>query len=209
MKLANKFTFVRIVIAPIFLLLYYIPIWTGLFPRLSMCIAIPLLIFGEFTDFLDGYYARKLNDVSDFGKLFDPFADVFLHLSSFVCYMSSYGVLVTGSDGNPVCSGYLIPALFILVMWREFGQNFLRMVAAKQGIAIGARKGGKVKTVVYIISSFYALFLETLVRFGAVPECFGILKMILTGLFVICIILSYASFIDYLIHFGKNLKSAQ
>lgn len=207
MKLSNKFTFVRIIIAPIFLLLYFVPIWTGLFPRLSMCIAIPLLIFGEFTDFLDGYYARKRNEVSDFGKLFDPFADVFLHLSSFVCYMSSFGTRILAADGNPVCSGYLIPALFILVMWREFGQNFLRMVAAKQGIAIGARKGGKLKTVVYIATSFYTLFLETLVRFSCVPSCFGILKYIAIALFVVCIILSYSSFIDYLVHFGKTLKA--
>lgn len=205
MKLSNKFTLTRIVIAPIYLLLYFIPIWLSNFftgawvdvlAKASVCIAIPLLIYGEFTDFLDGYYARKRNEVSDFGKLFDPFADVFLHLSSFVCYMSSYG-----SQG-----GYLIPALFILLMWREFGQNFLRMVAAKQGIAIGARKGGKVKTVVYIITSFYMLFLETLVRFGAVPPFFFALKIAGYVLFAICIILSYSSFIDYLIHFGESLK---
>lgn len=206
MKLSNKFTFVRIVIAPIYLLLYFIPIWISNFvtapwvdtvAKISVVIAIPLLIFGEFTDYLDGHYARKLNEVSDFGKLFDPFADVFLHLSSFVCYMSSYG-----KHG-----GYLIPALFILLMWREFGQNFLRMVAAKQGIAIAARKGGKVKTVFYIITSFYILFLETLVRFGCVPSFFGSLKIAAIVLFAICVILSYASFIDYLVHFGKNLKA--
>lgn len=203
MKLSNKFTLTRILIAPIYLLLYFIPIWLSNFfdaawvdilAKASVCIAIPLLIYGEFTDFLDGYYARKRNEVSDFGKLFDPFADVFLHLSSFVCYMSSYG-----KQG-----GYLIPALFILLMWREFGQNFLRMVAAKQGIAIGARKGGKIKTVVYIATSFYMLFLETLVRFGLVLP--GFTYVIGYVLFAICIILSYASFIDYLIHFGKSLK---
>ena len=197
MKLSNKFTFVRIIYAPVFLLLYFIPIWTGKFAELSMYISIPLLIFAEFTDYLDGHYARKRNEVSDFGKMFDPFADVFLHLSTFVCYMYSFG-----NQG-----GYILPVLFILIMWREISQNFLRMVAAKQGTAIAARKGGKFKTVMYIASGFYALFLELLVRLDMVPECFGTLKIVSTVLFVICVILSYASFIDYLIHFGKVLKS--
>lgn len=217
MKLSNKFTFVRIIYAPVFLLLYFIPIWTGKFAELSMYISIPLLIFAEFTDYLDGHYARKRNEVSDFGKMFDPFADVFLHLSTFVCYMFSFDPLggymfSFDSLGGYMFSfvplgGYMHPVLFILIMWREISQNFLRMVAAKQGTAIAARKGGKFKTVMYIASGFYALFLELLVRLDMVPECFGTLKIVSTVLFVICVILSYASFIDYLIHFGKVLKS--
>ena len=86
------------------------------------------------------------------------------------------------------------------------GQTFLRMVAAKQGIAIAARKGGKIKTVCYVVSGFYALFLETLVRLECIPECFGVLKIVSTCLFVVSLILSYASFTDYIIHFGKTLK---
>ena len=86
------------------------------------------------------------------------------------------------------------------------GQTFLRMVAAKQGIAIAARKGGKLKTVVYVVSGFYALFLELLVRLELVPGCFGALKIAALCLFILSLILSYSSFIDYLIHFGKTLK---
>ena len=85
MNLSNKFTFTRIIFAPILFLLYNIPIWTGKFAFISLIIALPLLVFAEFTDYLDGHYARKHNVVSDFGKLFDPFADVILHLTSFVC----------------------------------------------------------------------------------------------------------------------------
>lgn len=196
MKLSNKFTLIRIFYAPVFMLLYFIPIWTGKFAALSMYISIPLLIFAELTDYLDGKSARKNNEVSDFGKMFDPFADVFLHLSTFVCYMHSFGQ-----------SGGYIPAfLFILLMWREFSQNFLRMVAAKQGVAIAARKGGKIKTVVYIASGFFALFLELLVRIDRVPSCFGTLKVVSLGLFILCVILSYLSFFDYLKQFGKMLK---
>ncbi|MCR5189513.1 MAG: CDP-diacylglycerol--glycerol-3-phosphate 3-phosphatidyltransferase [Treponema sp.] len=198
MNLSNKFTFTRIIFAPILFLLYYIPIWTGKFAFISLIIALPLLVFAEFTDYLDGHYARKHNVVSDFGKLFDPFADVILHLTSFVCLMQSYKEGIS----------YIPSFLFLLIMLREFGQNFLRMVAAKQGTAIAARKGGKFKTVMYIATEFYALFLELLVRIDRMPECFGALKVVALVMFIICVICSYASFIDYLVHFGAVLKKA-
>ncbi|MBR4789624.1 MAG: CDP-diacylglycerol--glycerol-3-phosphate 3-phosphatidyltransferase [Treponema sp.] len=196
MKTSNGFTLTRILFAPIFFILYFIPIWTGAFTKLSLLFAIPLLCFAEFTDFLDGHYARKHNEVSDFGKIFDPFADVILHMTTFASLMFS-----TGSLG-----GYTPVFVFILIMYREMGQTFLRMVAAKKGIAIAARKGGKIKTVSYVVSGFYALFLETLVRLDCVPECFGTLRIIAICLFVLSLILSYVSFTDYLIHFGKTLK---
>ena len=196
MKTSNGFTLTRILFAPLFFILYFIPIWTGTFTKLSLLIAIPLLCFAEFTDFLDGHYARKHNEVSDFGKIFDPFADVILHMTTFVCLMFSAGTI----------EGYTPRFVFILIMYREMSQTFLRMVAAKKGIAIAARKGGKIKTVTYVVSGFYTLFLETLVRLDCIPECFGTLRIIAICLFVLSLILSYVSFIDYLVHFGKTLK---
>lgn len=197
MKLSNKFTLVRVIFAPVFFLLYFIPIWSGKFTFLSLLIALPCLIFAEFTDYLDGHYARKHNEVSDFGKLFDPFADVILHLTTFVCFMKSV---------NPEIS-YLPIVIFLFIMLREFSQNFLRMVAAKKGVAIAARKGGKFKTVMYVVSEFYALLLEILVRTENIPSCWQTLKIISLILFIVCVICSYVSFIDYLVHFGSILKS--
>ena len=65
---------------------------------------------------------------------------------------------------------------------------------------------GKLKTVVYIVAEFYGIFLELLVRLELVPDFFGAMQIGAFALFAICVILSYASFIDYLIHFGKILK---
>lgn len=199
MKLSNKFTFSRLILSPVFFLLYFIPIWTGKFGALSVYIAIPLLAFMEFTDYLDGHYARKHNEVSDFGKLFDPFADVMVHLATFLCFMFS-----VSPDG-----GYMKPWIFILILYREMTMLFLRMIAIKQGTAIAARKGGKLKTVMYVASGFFALFLEALVRTGFVPECMPVLKTVSLVLFIICLVLCYVSFIDYLIHFGKIFKEAE
>lgn len=196
MKLSNKFTLSRILLSPVFFILYFFPIWTdGLFAKASMCIALPLLAFMEFTDFLDGFTARKYNLVSDFGKHFDPFADVVEHMSTFVCLMSS----ISGK-------GYMPVIIFILILYREMTMNFLRMVAATKGTAIPARKGGKFKTVMYVAAGFYGFALETLVRWNFVPDFFPVLKIVAVVLFVICLICCYASFIDYLVHFGKILK---
>lgn len=201
MKTSNKFTLTRIVFAPVFFLLYFVPLWLGSAPGslvsvCSVCLMIPVLAFAEFTDYLDGHFARKHHEVSDFGKMFDPFADVFLHLSSFTCF---------------VFSGYMPPILYVLILYREFSQNFLRMVAAKKGTAIAARKGGKLKTVLYVVACFFALVQECLKRTGLdVAWNIPMSGLHVAGicLFVLCVVLSYVSFIDYLTHFGSVLKDA-
>ncbi|MBR1911569.1 MAG: CDP-diacylglycerol--glycerol-3-phosphate 3-phosphatidyltransferase [Treponema sp.] len=201
MKTSNTFTLTRIILAPVLFLIYFIPEWLqipdgNLVAIISSCMFIPLLAFAEFTDFLDGFFARRHNEVSDFGKMFDPFADVFLHLSMFTCF---------------VFAGYMPPILYILILYREFSQNFLRMVAAKKGTAIAARKGGKLKTVMYVAACFMSLIQESLLRTGLAALWkvnMNALYVFGVGIYVVCVILSYISFIDYLIHFGSILKEA-
>ena len=201
MKLSNKFTLARVLCSPVLFIIYFLPIWLkasagSALSIASMCISIPLLAVVELTDYFDGHYARKNNEVSDFGKMFDPFADVFLHLSMFTCF---------------VFSGYMPVIFYILILYREFSQNFLRMVAAKSGTAIAARKGGKVKTVFYVASCFVVLIQETLVRTGLdgiLSVNMDVLKYAGWGFFAVCLILAYVSFIDYLKNFGKILKES-
>jgi CDP-diacylglycerol---glycerol-3-phosphate 3-phosphatidyltransferase len=204
MKTANAFTLTRVVLAPVFFVVYFIPIWTGQFAGISAFVLIPLLAFMEFTDFLDGYFARKHHEVSDFGKMFDPFADVMVHLTTFTCFMTSYG---------PDISRYLPPIIFILIIYREFGMNFIRMIAAKKGTAIAARKGGKIKTVFYVATGFVCLVPESAVRIyfskaGTVSEFvirivqnYPAWKTAALIMFIISLSLCYISFIDYIVNF--------
>jgi CDP-diacylglycerol---glycerol-3-phosphate 3-phosphatidyltransferase len=208
MKTSNVFTLTRVVLAPVFFIVYFIPIWTGHFAGISAYVLIPLLASIEFTDFLDGYFARKNHEVSDFGKMFDPFADVMVHLTTFTCFMTSYG---------PDIGRYLPPVIFILIVYREFSMNFIRMVAAKKGTAIAARKGGKLKTVFYVATGFVCLVPECAVRFyyakaGAVPDFittivqnYPLWKTTALVMFIASLLLCYVSFIDYLIHFRTLL----
>ena len=193
MSLANIFTASRIVLAPFFLILFFLPEWTGFSPRLSVLILIPLFTFMEFTDFLDGYFARKTKSVSDFGKLFDPFADVLANITVLLCFM---------------IAGYLPVLLFIIILYREMSIMFVRMLASRNGVAIGARKGGKTKTVMYIVAAGFSLAIETAVRFNIVfPFSIEVLRWINLGLYCLAVLLAIASFIDYLRHFSSVLKT--
>ena len=191
MSLANKFTMSRVLLAPVFFIVFFIP---SLFPSagvLSVCIMIPLLIFMELTDFFDGYFARKMGEVSDFGKVFDPFGDVLVHLTTFFCF---------------VLTGYMNPLIFILIFYREFSMLFLRLVAIRQGVAIGARKGGKAKTVLYVIAGFLSLFLECAARLGFELPNLKAFAVAGTVLYALCLAAAYVSFLDYLLTFRKLLK---
>ena len=206
MSVANKFTLTRIILAPIICLLFKLPevlrlplqsVWC----IVSVVVLLPLLALAEITDYFDGHFARKLGEVSDFGKMFDPFADVFLHLSMFALFATS---------------GRMPLVCFVLILYREFAQSFLRMVSAKEGVAIAARKGGKLKTVFYVASCFFALITETLVRLKAAGILASYAQSLDTlgrafslssnVLFVVCVVLAYASFIDYIKNFGGVFK---
>ncbi|NLL99880.1 MAG: CDP-diacylglycerol--glycerol-3-phosphate 3-phosphatidyltransferase [Treponema sp.] len=192
MSLANFFTLVRLILAPVIFCLLFIPIWTGKFELLSVIITIPLFIFAELTDFLDGFFARRNNEVSDFGKLFDPFADVMLHLTIFVYCLARK---------------LMHPVFFILIFYREFVQMFLRMMAMKKGVSVAARKGGKIKTVLYVIAGGFALIVELLPRCGfEISSIYSNLLYILNLLFIIATMASLLSFVDYAIQFKKIFK---
>lgn len=195
MKVSNKFTIVRIIFAPIFLLLFFLPEYINipLFTKITGWILFPLLAFAEFTDFLDGYTARKNNEVSDFGKLFDPFADVFLHITIL------FSFTIKG-EFNFVC--------LILIIYREFTMNFLRMVATKKGVAIAARSGGKFKTCLYIFTGFVMLFVVCAKRIGfpLSSEVGNGFKIAISILGWLCVFAAYFSFFDYLKKFGAILK---
>lgn len=192
MKLSNKFTLCRALFAPVFFMLYHIPLWLSLpsAAKLSAFVMLPLLALAEFTDYLDGHYARKRGEVSDFGKIFDPFADVMLNLTVFVCAFSS----IRGA-------AYMPSVLFILILYREFAMMFLRLTASVRGITIAARKGGKLKTVFYIVSGFVMLGAESALRLGIDGAYMTVVRTALFILFGACALLSYVSFADYLIHF--------
>lgn len=118
--------------------------WTVLFIYLlgqnslpSMILAAFVFTVAAFTDFLDGYLAKKKNLITDFGKIMDPVADKVLILSALVMF---------------VRLGVLEPWMVVLVFIREVTVTFSRVVRLGRGQVIAAEKAGKVKTVFQIVS---------------------------------------------------------
>lgn len=89
------------------------------------------------TDYLDGYYARKLNIETVYGKLMDPLADKFLVVSS-LCMLQELGRVSV--------------VLVILLICREMAITGLRALASSEGVIIAASKSAKWKTATQMVA---------------------------------------------------------
>jgi CDP-diacylglycerol--glycerol-3-phosphate 3-phosphatidyltransferase len=141
-----------------------------------------LFILSELTDLIDGKIARSRNEVSDFGKLFDPFADVLVRVTYFLCF---------------ALDGILPAALLLVVLYREFGIQFLRILMMKKGVAMGARKGGKLKALTYMLAGGAALLALSAKRLGFDPSWFSFFRLLSVVIFALSVIIAVFSFIDY------------
>ncbi|MDR2741215.1 MAG: CDP-diacylglycerol--glycerol-3-phosphate 3-phosphatidyltransferase [Treponema sp.] len=190
MTIADKITSIRLILAPVFFAIYLLPPLMGSQP-LTVSALWALFIVSEITDLLDGRIARKRGEVSDFGKLFDPFADVLVRISYFLCF---------------VLDGILPAALLLVVLYREFGILFVRILMMKKGIAMGARKGGKIKAVTYMIVGAAALLASCAERLGLDSRVYATLRLSAVVIFVISVVFALASFADYI---GVYRKTGQ
>lgn len=107
--------------------------------KFASFLAFCFFLIGAFTDWLDGFVARRFNMVSNFGKLIDALTDKIFVVGLFVILLAS-SIL-------PDWSVFLILAIIA----REFFITGLRLVAATQGKVIAAEKWGKVKTTAQLI----------------------------------------------------------
>jgi CDP-diacylglycerol--glycerol-3-phosphate 3-phosphatidyltransferase len=108
-----------------------------------------LLVFAVagFTDYLDGYLARKHNLITAFGRLMDPLTDKVMVCAAFVGFVE---IQLSMPEGHTVS---LVPAwITVTIISREFLVTGLRMLAASRGNIIAAGKWGKHKTVWQIVA---------------------------------------------------------
>lgn len=128
MTTASKITLVRVFFIPLFMVLMYLSAGQS---NLMMWLSLAVFIVASLTDFIDGYIARKYNQVSDFGKFLDPLADKLLTIAAMVMF----------------CEWGMFPAwALMIVLTREFAVTGLRLVAVGKGTVIAAGKSGKFKT---------------------------------------------------------------
>lgn len=170
MNLPNKLTFLRILMVPIFVILMYCDFTN------ARLVATLVFAVASFTDFLDGYLARRDGLVTNFGKFADPLADKILVCAALICLTALGDIPAWG---------------VIIIIAREFAVTGLRVIAASENITIAASKLGKFKTVSQLISMI--LLLSDITKFYNV----GLF------LFYFAVLFTIISGVDY---FVKNIK---
>ena len=173
MNLPNKLTLFRIILVPIMVIVSFFDI-PGSFLGISTTMWIMELIFiiASITDKLDGYLARKNNQVTNFGKFLDPIADKILVVATMILFVEM---------------GRLPAWIPIIVIFREFAVSGYRLIAVQNsGKVIAANVLGKLKTVTQMIA-IILMFLTTQPYFAFVNSA---LTYMTTGDFVMNILAS-------------------
>ncbi|MCK5083628.1 MAG: CDP-diacylglycerol--glycerol-3-phosphate 3-phosphatidyltransferase [Candidatus Omnitrophica bacterium] len=160
MNLPNMLTVLRIFLTVIFIFFLH---QDGLEAKLLALLAFTLAVL---SDYLDGYYARKLNLITVFGKIMDPIADKLLMLSAFFIFSTMH-----------IIAGWM----FIVICAREVIVTGLRLAAIPRGITLAAEKAGKVKTVLQIIAVYLIIILIILVQCYVNAQWYGALMSSLAG----------------------------
>ncbi len=190
MNLPNKLTVTRLVLAPIFFVVFFLPeLLGGMNPVAYTVVLVLMYAVMELTDLLDGKIARGRGLVTDLGKVLDPFSDVICHLTFFTCLLSC-GIM-------PVWA-------FVLILWREFAQSFTRMLMMGKGKAMAANIFGKAKTCLYALTcicGFAFRICIVLAVDGSFMSTFAIVLNVLFGL------AAFSSVMSYLIYINAIIKS--
>jgi CDP-diacylglycerol--glycerol-3-phosphate 3-phosphatidyltransferase len=153
MNMPNRLTLLRVILVPVMIIISVIPYLNDNFvgsTSLTLANLINLIIFcvASSTDFLDGYLARKNNQVTTFGKFADPLADKMLVITSLLLLMSDYLSNSSASDFRAIVPAWAVAIIII----RELMVSGIRLVAAERGVVIAAGWSGKVKTAFTMIT---------------------------------------------------------
>ena len=148
MNVPNKLTLLRIILVPVFVVIYYIG-FTGWYYW-----AAAIFIIAAITDAIDGRIARRTGQVTDFGKFADPIADKLLVMSALLILMEW---------------GKVAAWIAIILLAREFIISGFRLVAAGKGTVIAAGITGKIKTVVQIVAISVLLFDDPIEKWTGIP----------------------------------------
>lgn len=160
----NVITSIRVVLIPVF-------VWTLMTDTVSRWIPLAIYIVAGISDIVDGYWARKDNLVTDFGKLMDPLADKLLNSSAFIL-LTFFGVIH--------------PVVTIIVIGRELLITGLRCISSSRGNIIAADVWGKAKTISQDFMIGWVLFADAVqIHSGTGETVTVILTAVMTALTVI------------------------
>jgi len=165
MTTASKITLIRVAFIPVFIALMYMGERGTNIPMMLTSLAV--FIIASLTDYVDGYIARKYNQVSDFGKFLDPLADKLLTIAAMTVF----------------CEWGSFPAwALMIVLTREFAVTGLRLVAVGKGKVIAAGWSGKVKTASTMIGLCFMMAFPTIGWLGGIVVAVIVITTVYSGI---------------------------
>ena len=198
--LANSLTLSRLVLAPLFALVFRLIDRVDGFELAGIILLWVIIGLIELSDVLDGAVARRQGTVSDIGKILDPFADVVSKVTYFVC------LLAAG----------IIPLWFVLVvLYREFGIILIRMILYRDGLALAARTAGKLKTWFYAVTASVGVLFLSIDTLAGLPvlavarDVPAWRSAVMIALLGVTAGLSVGSFLQYLWLFIRNREDSR
>ena len=138
----NVLTMIRLILVPVFVVLFL---------KGHKMASLAVFVVASLTDMLDGYLARKLNQITDFGKLFDPLADKLMVLSAMVCQ----GIV-----------GVFPWSAIIIVACKELFMVIGGLLMLKNDVVVYSNYVGKAAQVCFILSLVLAFFHDELAAWG-------------------------------------------
>ena len=160
MNIPNRITVSRILLIPVFVIIVMFDFGWGnmsLFGAempVHHFVGALIFIFASATDWVDGYYARKYNLVTNLGKFLDPLADKLLVSAALILLVELQ----------------LAPAwIVIVIISREFAVTGLRLILAGQGEVVAANQLGKIKTWTQIVAISALLLHNTIFALFNIP----------------------------------------
>lgn len=184
MNIPNRLSILRMCMIPVFAVFFFLD---GYVPY-NYFISAVIFALAAFTDFLDGYIARKYHLVTNLGKFLDPIADKVLVATAliFMC-----------------CVPEILPSYFAIavavILARELIVSGFRMQAASRGIVLAADKIGKVKTVFQDLAIFVLLIGYDFFGVKKASGLFGIINIIGLSLLGIAAVLTIISGVNYIV----------
>jgi len=179
-NLPNKLTILRILLTPIFVLIVLSNVIAAEYRDITSAF---FFLAIAFTDFFDGFIARRNNMITNFGINIDPIADKIL-------IMSAMGMLVFLERLNP--------CIFIFLIGRDFIMCGVRIIAAEKNADISAIRLGRIKTVLEVI----------LITILLLNWNFPFSREVLLILITIIIITAMVSCIQYIIAYWPVIKTS-